>query len=68
MCPIGALAFFLHYLHDVVRIEEKYDVDYTSNKSWRAVRFLKFHLPISDISNMLKDQAPSRLVCLGTVQ
>jgi hypothetical protein len=39
MCPISALAFFLHYLHDVVRIEEKYDVDYTSNKSWRAVRF-----------------------------
>ncbi|KAF8800373.1 hypothetical protein BYT27DRAFT_7117820 [Phlegmacium glaucopus] len=40
MCLIGALAFFLHYLHDVVRIEEKYDVDYTSNKSWRAIRLL----------------------------
>jgi hypothetical protein len=65
MCPIGALAFFLHYLHDVVHIEEKYDVDYTSNKSWRAVRFFK--VPPPNLSNMLKDQAPPRLVCLGTV-
>jgi len=38
MCPLGALAFFLHYVHDYVRIEEKYDIDYTSNKSWRVVR------------------------------
>ena len=38
MCPLGALAFFLHYIHDVVRIEDKYNIDYTSNKSWRAVR------------------------------
>jgi hypothetical protein len=67
MCPIGALAFFLHYLHDVVRIEEKYEVDYTLNKSWRAVRVLKLHLTIFNVSNVLKDQAPPWLVSLGAV-
>jgi len=38
MCPLGTLAFFLHYIHDCVYIDEKYDIDHTSNKSWWAVR------------------------------
>ncbi len=38
MCPIAALAFYLHYVHDVVGIEEKYGIDWTVNKSWRPVR------------------------------
>ena len=42
MCLLGALAFFLHYIHDHVGIEEKYDIDYTSNKSWRAVSGLSY--------------------------
>ena len=46
MCPLGALAFFLHYIHDYVGIEEKYHIDYTSNKSWRAVSGLSYILVI----------------------
>lgn len=37
MCPLGALALLLHYLYDVVDIDTKYNIDYTSNRSWRAV-------------------------------
>lgn len=38
MCPLGAFAFYLHYIHDFAKIDSKYNIDYTLNKSWRAVR------------------------------
>jgi hypothetical protein len=38
MCPLGALAILLHFLHN-----EKYDSDYKKNVSWRSVRIRRHH-------------------------
>jgi len=38
MCPIAAFAFYLHHIHVIVGIEQKYDIDWMVNKSWRLVR------------------------------
>ncbi|KDR71016.1 hypothetical protein GALMADRAFT_214050 [Galerina marginata CBS 339.88] len=48
LCPIGALAIYLHYIHDVVKIDIKYNIDYMVNKSWRAVRL--FHGSLATVS------------------
>lgn len=37
MCPLGAFALYLHYIHDVADVDTKYNIDYKVNKSWRAV-------------------------------
>ncbi|KAG6848859.1 hypothetical protein H0H93_013373 [Arthromyces matolae] len=36
-CPLGAFALYLHFIHDYAKIDEKYDIDYMINKSWRSV-------------------------------
>ncbi|EDR04062.1 uncharacterized protein LACBIDRAFT_330862 [Laccaria bicolor S238N-H82] len=40
MCPLGAFALYLHYVHDVANIDSKYNVDYAVNKSWRNLRLI----------------------------
>ncbi|KAJ7463292.1 hypothetical protein FB451DRAFT_464369 [Mycena latifolia] len=40
MCPFGAFAFYFHYLHDEKNITESMNIDWTLNKSWRAIRVL----------------------------
>ncbi|KAJ7098524.1 hypothetical protein B0H15DRAFT_945042 [Mycena belliarum] len=40
MCPFGAFAFYFHYLHDDKNITESMHIDWTLNKSWRAIRVL----------------------------
>ncbi|KAJ7462509.1 hypothetical protein FB451DRAFT_1404301 [Mycena latifolia] len=40
MCPFGAFAFYFHYLHDEKNIMESMNIDWTLNKSWRAIRVL----------------------------
>jgi hypothetical protein len=37
LCPLGAFAIYLHYIHDQALIDEKYNLDYKVNKSWRPV-------------------------------
>lgn len=37
MCPLGAFALYLHYIHDVADLDSKYSIDYAVNKSWRNV-------------------------------
>ncbi|GLB44253.1 hypothetical protein LshimejAT787_1601830 [Lyophyllum shimeji] len=39
-CPLGAFAFYHHYLHDVKHLTESMNIDWSWNKSWRAVRVL----------------------------
>jgi hypothetical protein len=36
-CPLGALAFYFHWLYDEYGLTEKMDIDWSVNKSWRAV-------------------------------
>ncbi|KAJ7433473.1 hypothetical protein FB451DRAFT_1472227, partial [Mycena latifolia] len=40
MCPLGALAFYLHYLYDVKELTSIMNIDWSLNKSWRQVRIL----------------------------
>ncbi|KAJ7934437.1 hypothetical protein B0H13DRAFT_1591571 [Mycena leptocephala] len=40
MCPLGAFAFYLHYIYDEKKIIDTMELDYTVNKSWRGVRVL----------------------------
>ncbi|KAJ7286609.1 hypothetical protein C8J57DRAFT_1216765 [Mycena rebaudengoi] len=40
MCPFGAFAFYFHYLHDEKEITKSMNIDWTVNKSWRAIRVL----------------------------
>ncbi|TFK72355.1 hypothetical protein BDN72DRAFT_894862 [Pluteus cervinus] len=39
-CPLGALAFYHHYLYDVKDIATTLDIDWNVNKSWRTIRVL----------------------------
>ncbi|KAJ7234969.1 hypothetical protein C8J57DRAFT_1573095, partial [Mycena rebaudengoi] len=40
MCPFGVFAFYFHYLHDEKEITKSMNIDWTVNKSWRAIRVL----------------------------
>uniref|UniRef100_A0A8H8CI32 XPG-I domain-containing protein n=1 Tax=Psilocybe cubensis TaxID=181762 RepID=A0A8H8CI32_PSICU len=40
ICPLGAFAFYHHFIHDVKKLTEELDVDWSINKSWRQVRVL----------------------------
>ncbi|KAJ6513969.1 hypothetical protein DFH09DRAFT_1197104 [Mycena vulgaris] len=40
MCPLGALALYLHYLYDVKQLTTIMDINWSLNKSWRQVRLL----------------------------
>ncbi|KAJ7926482.1 hypothetical protein B0H13DRAFT_1599594 [Mycena leptocephala] len=40
MCPLGAFAFYFHYIYDEKKIIDTMELDYTVNKSWRGVRVL----------------------------
>ncbi|KAF8517098.1 hypothetical protein JB92DRAFT_3307239, partial [Gautieria morchelliformis] len=39
-CPLGAMVFYHHYLHDVYQLSTKLDIDWSVNKNWRNVRVL----------------------------
>ncbi|KAJ7867002.1 hypothetical protein B0H14DRAFT_2732146 [Mycena olivaceomarginata] len=40
VCPLGAFAFYHHYIHDVMEITSKLKIDWSVNKSWRQIRVL----------------------------
>ncbi|KAJ7857354.1 hypothetical protein B0H13DRAFT_1960478 [Mycena leptocephala] len=40
MCPLGAFAFYFHYLYDEKELTKSMDIDWTSNSSWRQIRVL----------------------------
>ncbi|KAJ7771090.1 hypothetical protein DFH07DRAFT_953710 [Mycena maculata] len=40
MCPLGAFAFYFHYIYDEKKIIETMGIDWASNKSWRPIRLL----------------------------
>ncbi|KAJ7265171.1 hypothetical protein C8J57DRAFT_1511728 [Mycena rebaudengoi] len=40
ICPLGAFAFYHHYIHDVMDISDTLKTDWTKNKSWRQVAVL----------------------------
>ncbi|KAJ7350370.1 hypothetical protein DFH08DRAFT_958055 [Mycena albidolilacea] len=40
MCPLGAFAFYFHYIYDQKNIIETIELGYNVNKSWRAIRLL----------------------------
>ncbi|KAJ7181820.1 hypothetical protein C8R46DRAFT_1210130 [Mycena filopes] len=40
MCPLGAFAFYQHYLHDEKEITKTSNVDWLRNSSWRGIRVL----------------------------
>lgn len=42
MCPLGAFAFYHHYIHDEKKITETLNIDWSVNKSWRQVRYIQF--------------------------
>ncbi|KII86607.1 hypothetical protein PLICRDRAFT_113764, partial [Plicaturopsis crispa FD-325 SS-3] len=51
MCPLGAFAIYLHFLHDYSEVDKKYDIDYTVNASWRKGRLLhgsSFFVPYNE--------------------
>ena len=37
MCPLGAIAIYLHWLHDYYKLAEHIDIDWAQNSSWRKV-------------------------------
>ncbi|PPQ74282.1 hypothetical protein CVT24_001198 [Panaeolus cyanescens] len=39
-CPLGAFAFYHHFIHDVVDITNALEIDWSLNKSWRQIRVL----------------------------
>lgn len=41
MCPMGAIAIYLHWLHDHYKLEERVEIDWSQNSSWRKVTFGK---------------------------
>lgn len=49
-CPIGALAIYNHWLHDDYKLEEKMQIDWARNKSWRQVidRLLTLLINLTD--------------------
>ncbi|KIM75214.1 hypothetical protein PILCRDRAFT_49321, partial [Piloderma croceum F 1598] len=40
MCPMGAIAIYLHWLHDYYKLAEHVDIDWAQNSSWRKARFV----------------------------
>ncbi|KAJ6511689.1 hypothetical protein DFH09DRAFT_1434967 [Mycena vulgaris] len=40
MCPLGAFAFYHHYIHDEKKISDMLSIDWSVNKSWRQIRIL----------------------------
>ncbi|KAJ7493956.1 hypothetical protein FB451DRAFT_1491519 [Mycena latifolia] len=40
MCPLGAFAFYQHYIHDEMDISTVLKIDWSLNKSWRQIRVL----------------------------
>jgi hypothetical protein len=42
-CPLGAMVFYHHWLHDVYGLTDKMSIDWSINKSWRQVCVLLFH-------------------------
>ena len=38
ICPLGALGFHLHFLFDRYKLQEKLDIDWSKNSSWRQVQ------------------------------
>ncbi|KAJ7916427.1 hypothetical protein B0H13DRAFT_2449107 [Mycena leptocephala] len=40
VCPLGAFAFYHHYIHDVMDVTSKLKIDWSINKSWRQIRVL----------------------------
>ncbi|KAJ7476613.1 hypothetical protein FB451DRAFT_1460853 [Mycena latifolia] len=38
MCPLGAMAFYHHWLHDQYGLTKKMSIDWAVNKSWRNVQ------------------------------
>ncbi|KAF5370507.1 hypothetical protein D9615_010341 [Tricholomella constricta] len=55
-CPLGAFALYLHFIHDHAKIDEKYSLDYTSNKSWRSM---------STFHPLLNETALQNLFCMS---
>ncbi|KAJ7792531.1 hypothetical protein B0H14DRAFT_3563017, partial [Mycena olivaceomarginata] len=41
MCPLGAFAFYFHYIYDEKGIIDPTKLDYKVNKSWQQVRVLR---------------------------
>ncbi|EIW62287.1 uncharacterized protein TRAVEDRAFT_35644 [Trametes versicolor FP-101664 SS1] len=39
-CPLGALTFLLHFVHDQYELGRKLDIQWTVNKTWRQVRLI----------------------------
>ncbi|KAJ7125542.1 hypothetical protein C8R43DRAFT_1240832 [Mycena crocata] len=40
VCPLGAMAFYHHWLHDHYELTKKMSIDWAVNKSWRNIRLL----------------------------
>ncbi|KAJ7202449.1 hypothetical protein C8J57DRAFT_1622921 [Mycena rebaudengoi] len=40
MCPLGAIALYLHWLYDEKQLTSVMEIDWAINKSWRQVRIL----------------------------
>ncbi|KAJ7019185.1 hypothetical protein C8F04DRAFT_916431, partial [Mycena alexandri] len=40
VCPLGAFAFYHHYIHDVMDVTSTLKIDWSINKSWRQIRVL----------------------------
>ncbi|KAF8055687.1 hypothetical protein FPV67DRAFT_1741394 [Lyophyllum atratum] len=43
-CPLGAFAIYLHFIHNYARIDEKYNLNYTVNKSWCSNTGVESHM------------------------
>jgi len=37
MCPMGAIAIYLHWLQDHYKLAERIDINWALNSSWRKV-------------------------------
>lgn len=60
MCPLGAFAFYFHYLYDEKELTKSMDIDWTSNSSWRQVFIHLYLLSIEDHSFSIPDSRTPR--------
>ncbi|KAJ6534238.1 hypothetical protein B0H19DRAFT_964399, partial [Mycena capillaripes] len=65
MCPLGAFAFYLHYIYDEKKIIETMELDYKINKSRRQIRVL--HGPKSP-TTLFNEQNLYNLYCRAYAQ
>jgi hypothetical protein len=60
VCPLGAMAFYFHWLHDLYDLPKRISIDWESNKSWRNLPQARATLRIPSTSAPSESDPPPR--------